>query len=56
MTGNECEFVPTDEGFVVVSTHPDGEMHTYLMTLDQFARLKAECDAIDRGEMELDEE
>lgn len=56
MTGNQCEFIPTDEGLVVVVTHPDGEMHTYLMTLEEFDRLKVECDAIDRGEMELDSE
>ncbi len=42
---NTCEFIPTDEGFVVVVTHPDGEMHTFQMTLEEFARLKAECES-----------
>lgn len=41
---NTLELIPTDEGFVAVVTHPDGEMHTFLMTMEQFDRLKRELD------------
>lgn len=37
---NEVELVLTDAGVIAIVTSPDGELHTYEMTLNEFERLK----------------
>lgn len=38
---NELELLETDEGFVAMVTSPDGDIHTYDMTWEEFERLRS---------------
>lgn len=37
---NSLEFLPTSDGLVAVTESPDGEIHTFDMTWEQFERLR----------------